>query len=56
MFKVDPPVQLMDELEQVAHTGPCQYAVTWGVQIEFKKRLFFVTAAVFAWQASVTAN
>jgi aminotransferase len=26
----DPPVQLMDELERVAHTGPHQYAVTWG--------------------------
>jgi L-glutamine---4-(methylsulfanyl)-2-oxobutanoate aminotransferase len=26
----DPPVQLMDELERVAHAGPHQYAVTWG--------------------------
>jgi aspartate/methionine/tyrosine aminotransferase len=26
----DPPVQLMDELRRIAHTGPHQYAVTWG--------------------------
>jgi aspartate/methionine/tyrosine aminotransferase len=26
----DPPVALMDELERIAHTGPHQYAVTWG--------------------------
>lgn len=26
----DPPVQLMDALERVAHAGPHQYAVTWG--------------------------
>jgi aspartate/methionine/tyrosine aminotransferase len=26
----DPPVQLMHELERIAHTGPHQYAVTWG--------------------------
>ena len=26
----DPPVQLMNELERIAHTGPHQYAVTWG--------------------------
>jgi aspartate/methionine/tyrosine aminotransferase len=26
----DPPVQLMDELERIAHAGPHQYAVTWG--------------------------
>ena len=26
----DPPKQLMDRLEKVAHTGPHQYAITWG--------------------------
>ncbi len=26
----DPPVLLMNELERIAHTGPHQYAVTWG--------------------------
>ena len=27
----DPPKPLMDRLEKVAHTGPHQYAITWGV-------------------------
>lgn len=26
----DPPRALLDKLEQIAHTGPHQYAVTWG--------------------------
>ena len=26
----DPPKPLMDRLEKVAHTGPHQYAITWG--------------------------
>ncbi len=26
----DPPVELMDALQKIAHTGPHQYAVTWG--------------------------
>jgi aspartate/methionine/tyrosine aminotransferase len=26
----DPPVQLTNELERIAHAGPHQYAVTWG--------------------------
>ena len=28
----DPPKEILDRLAQVAHTGPHQYAVTWGAQ------------------------
>jgi aspartate/methionine/tyrosine aminotransferase len=34
----DPPVQLMDELQRIAHTGPHQYALTWGAT-NFRKAL-----------------
>jgi aspartate/methionine/tyrosine aminotransferase len=34
----DPPVQLMNELKRVAHSGPHQYAVTWGAP-NFRKAL-----------------
>jgi L-glutamine---4-(methylsulfanyl)-2-oxobutanoate aminotransferase len=34
----DPPAPLMDELERIAHTGPHQYAVTWGAP-KFRRAL-----------------
>ena len=28
----DPPKEILDRLEQIAHTGPHQYSLTWGAQ------------------------